>query len=153
MRDRECNQTHRPMNRAPTIKSRLSQEDRILRGGNRVFGELVLWERNSLRERECNQTHRPMNRAPTIKSRLSQEDRILRGENRVLGELVLWERNLLRERECNQTHRPILDFHHKPVSPTKKARCEQQALKVVQEFRLQLREALPGCVQQSRSEF
>ena len=56
LRDKGCNQTHRPMNRAPTIKSGLPQEDRILCGGNRVLWELVLWglvlwERNLLRDR------------------------------------------------------------------------------------------------------
>ena len=56
LRDKGCNQTHRPMNRAPT------------RNGNRFFVaagfvetgfvetdfvELVLWERNLLRDRDA----------------------------------------------------------------------------------------------------
>ena len=41
---------NRPMNRAPTIKSGLPQEHRILRSGTGFLWELVLWERNSLRD-------------------------------------------------------------------------------------------------------
>ena len=65
---------NRPMNRAPTIKSGLPQEHRILRSGTGFLWELVLWERNSLRDNfsqspdesgSHRSPHRPMNRAPT----------------------------------------------------------------------------------------